>query len=143
MTTLVSCVFGMSNLVLMFIYSWQLALAVTLLLILTFFFVWAIARSQMKTMLKMQNVIGKQAGLELQMVTGITKLRTAGAEANIFSQWMEYFTAVRKISLGIGHGYRCGYGVQHLAAFDFGYHSLFSVQLNRSYGKPFPAVPLF
>ncbi|MCP4455185.1 MAG: NHLP bacteriocin export ABC transporter permease/ATPase subunit, partial [Planctomycetes bacterium] len=61
MTTLVSCVFGMSNLALMFIYSWQLALAVTILLILTLTFVWTIARSQMKTMLKMQNVIGKQA----------------------------------------------------------------------------------
>lgn len=103
-TTLISCIFGLSNLALMLIYSWQLALALTALLFFTFSFVWLIARSQMKAMLKMQNVIGKQAGLELQMVTGITKLRTTGAEVNIFSRWMGYFTEVRKLSLGIGMG---------------------------------------
>ncbi len=104
MTTLISCLFGFTNLLLMFIYSWQLALAVVTLLAVTFIFIWTIARSQMKVMLKMQNIIGKLAGLELQMVTGITKLRTAGAEANIFGQWMDNFTALRKISLGIGMG---------------------------------------
>lgn len=104
MTTLISCMFGLTNLLLMFMYSWQLALTVVALLVVAFVFIWTIARSQMKVMLKMQNVIGKLAGLELQMVTGITKLRTAGAEANIFGQWMENFTALRKISLGIGMG---------------------------------------
>jgi len=104
MTTLISCLFGLTNLLLMFIYSWQLALAVVALLVVTFVFIWTIARSQMKVMLKMQNVIGKLAGLELQIVTGITKLRTSGAEANIFGQWMANFTALRKISLGIGMG---------------------------------------
>jgi len=104
MTTMISCFFGLTNLVLMFIYSWQLALAVCALLAVTFTLVWTIARSQMKVMLKMQNVIGKLAGLELQIVTGITKLRTAGAEVNIFGQWMNNFTALRKISLGIGMG---------------------------------------
>lgn len=104
MTILISSMFGLSNLALMFIYSWQLALGVTVLLTFIFTFLWGIARSQMKSLLKMQNVMGKQAGLELQMVTGITKLRTAGAEVNIFSRWMGYFTEVRKISLGIGTG---------------------------------------
>jgi len=104
MTTLLSCLFGLTNLALMFFYSWQLTLGVVGLLAVTFIFIWTIARSQMKVMLKMQNVIGKLAGLELQIVTGITKLRISGAEVNIFGQWMDNFTALRQISLGIGMG---------------------------------------
>ncbi|MCK5098797.1 MAG: hypothetical protein KAR45_11880, partial [Desulfobacteraceae bacterium] len=53
MTTLISCLFGLTNLVLMFFYSWQLALGVVTLLAVTFIFIWTIARSQMKVMLKM------------------------------------------------------------------------------------------
>ncbi|MGE4552383.1 MAG: NHLP bacteriocin export ABC transporter permease/ATPase subunit [Desulfovibrionaceae bacterium] len=103
-TLLLSVSYALTNMVLLFFYSWPMALAVLGLLLLTLAVTWVIMRRQMKVQATMQNVIGKLAGLELQLVTGVNKLRASGAVANAFAKWMESFTELRKISYGIGKG---------------------------------------
>lgn len=104
LVTLLSSTFAMTNLVLLAVYSWQLSLAVFLVLLVTLLFTYFLMKGQMKFQTKVQNVIGKLAGLELQLITGINKLRAAGAETNAFAQWMENFSELRKITYSIGKG---------------------------------------
>jgi len=104
LVALLSSTFALTNLVLLAVYSWQLALAVFTILLATLFFTFMIMKGQMKFQSKVQNVIGKLAGLELQLITGINKLRAAGAETNAFAQWMESFSELRKITYSIGKG---------------------------------------
>jgi ATP-binding cassette subfamily C protein len=74
------------------------------ILAVTLFFSYLLMKGQMKFQTKVQNVIGKLAGLELQLITGINKLRAAGAESNAFARWMENFSELRKITYAIGKG---------------------------------------
>lgn len=102
--TLLSSLFALTNIVLLLVYAWQLAIAVLGVLAVTLAVTWMIMRRQMRVQSKMQDVIGQMAGLELQLVTGINKLRAAGAESNAFAKWMENFTELRKIAYSIGMG---------------------------------------
>jgi len=104
LVTLLSSTFALTNLGLLAVYSWQLSLAVFTILLVTLFFTYMIMKAQMKFQTKVQNVIGKLAGLELQLITGINKLRAAGAETNAFARWMENFSELRKITYSIGKG---------------------------------------
>lgn len=104
LVTLLSSTFALTNLVLLAVYSWKLALAVFVILSATLAITWLVMKKQMKFQARVQNVIGKLAGLELQLVTGINKLRAAGAESNGFARWMENFAELRKISYAIGQG---------------------------------------
>ncbi len=104
LVTLLSTTFAMTNLILLAFYSWQLSLAVLIILLTTLFITYMIMKKQMKFQTKVQNVIGKLAGLELQLITGINKLRAAGAETNAFAQWMGNFSELRKITYSIGKG---------------------------------------
>lgn len=101
---LLSSTFALTNLVLLALYSWQLSLAVFALLGVTMLFAYLLMKGQMKFQATVQNVIGKLAGLELQLITGINKLRAAGAETNAFARWMENFSELRKITYAIGRG---------------------------------------
>ena len=104
LVTLLSATFALTNLALLAVYSWKLSLAVTVVLLATLGFTYYLMKGQMKFQAKVQNVIGKLAGLELQLITGINKLRAAGAETNAFAQWMSNFSELRKITYSIGKG---------------------------------------
>jgi len=104
LVTILSTAFAMTNVVLLALYSWRLSLAVVGILTATLFVTYMIMKAQMKFQTKVQNVIGKLAGLELQLITGINKLRAAGAEVNAFAQWMQNFSELRKITYSIGKG---------------------------------------
>ncbi|MBU1001047.1 MAG: NHLP bacteriocin export ABC transporter permease/ATPase subunit [Proteobacteria bacterium] len=102
LTTLLSSTFALTNIVLLLLYSWPLAVVVTAILTCTGFAAWLGIKSQMRIQLSVQNVIGKLAGFELEMVLGINKLRAAGSESNAFARWMLHFSELRKLSYGIG-----------------------------------------
>ncbi|BBD08225.1 NHLP bacteriocin export ABC transporter permease/ATPase subunit [Desulfovibrio ferrophilus] len=104
LTTLLSSLFALANIGLLLVYSWQLAVVVTGILLLTGLGAWLGVKSQMRMQLSMQNVIGKLAGFELEMILGINKLRAAGSESNAFARWMLMFSELRKLSYGIGKG---------------------------------------
>ncbi|MBF0119582.1 MAG: NHLP bacteriocin export ABC transporter permease/ATPase subunit [Desulfobacterales bacterium] len=101
LTTLISSVFALLNIFLMLFYSWKLALGIFTVGILFVTASALITKKQMKTQLQMQNVIGKMAGIELEIISGILKIRACGAEAEAFSRWGTVFSEVRKINYGI------------------------------------------
>ena len=101
---LVSGCFGLGNLVLMAVYAWPLALGVCGLLILVLGAAVPVAVIRMKAIARMQAAAGQLSSLELQMVTGIAKLRTAGAQTRVYARWMKIFTRLRQLSFGLDTG---------------------------------------
>jgi NHLM bacteriocin system ABC transporter ATP-binding protein len=98
-TMVMASLFGSVNLVLLLLLDLQLALwASGLLLVATAVALvagWRLLRVQ-ATQTELQ---GRLAGLVLQFVRGIAKLRAAGAEARAWAQWAELFRAQRALAL--------------------------------------------
>ncbi len=92
----------MLNIILMFIYIWQLGLLCLGITIASLLFIFAILKRQMKVQMTLENILGKLYGMEFQYILGITKLRVAGAEKRAFARWIAYYGELRKISFGIG-----------------------------------------
>ncbi|MBD2694673.1 hypothetical protein H6G68_23515 [Anabaena catenula FACHB-362] len=90
--TLLSGIFALFNLILMFVYSWQLAfvgmglglLASIVTLISSFFLV--------KKSRQQQEVDGAIYGLTIQLINGVTKLRVAMAEERAFAAWAKKYS---------------------------------------------------
>lgn len=86
----------------LFYYSWQLALVATAVIAV------AMAVSMFTSYLKLQvyrqimELEGKIAGLVLQLVTGIAKLRVAGAEGRAFAEWAREFARQKRSAVKTG-----------------------------------------
>lgn len=104
LVTLLSSAFSLANLFLLFLYSPLLSLAVAVILGLALGFMYVVMKKQMRFQASIENSIGKISGLELQLVSGITKLRAAGAEANAYTQWLNLFNEMRRITFTVGLG---------------------------------------
>ena len=86
----------------LFYYSWQLA-ALAVGLILTCLLATGICTYlKVKVQRELVKIEGKISGLVLQLLTGISKLRVAGAEARAFAEWARLFTAQKRLALRAG-----------------------------------------
>ena len=98
-TSLLDAVFSVFSLALLFYYSWRLALIaivmVFILVVITLLVLWFQMQHQ-RRLLKLQ---GKLASLVFGLLTGIQKLRGAGAEARALSLWAERFGEMRATTL--------------------------------------------
>ncbi|ARV60153.1 NHLP bacteriocin export ABC transporter permease/ATPase subunit [Nostocales cyanobacterium HT-58-2] len=90
--TLLSGIFALFNLILMFAYSWQLALVgmglgllASIITLISSFFLVKKSRQQ-------QEVDGAIYGLTIQLINGVTKLRVAMAEERAFAAWAKKYT---------------------------------------------------
>jgi NHLM bacteriocin system ABC transporter ATP-binding protein len=98
LTVILGLIFGLSNFVLLFCYSWQLALLAgfmtTLLIGIT---AWTSYRQLFlnKEMLAIQ---GRISGLLGNLLTGIAKIRITGTEKPAFTQWAELFIKERSLA---------------------------------------------
>lgn len=102
MTAALGFLFGLSNLILLFTYSWQLALLATLMTTLLVGLTAWVSYRQLalnKEMLAMQ---GKISGLLGNLLTGIAKIRVTGTEKPAFSQWAGLFTQERGLAFQAG-----------------------------------------
>lgn len=102
LSSLMTCVFSIFNLALLFWYSWVLALvalAVTLAAI-------ALTALFGKWMVQHQRPIfryqGMLSGLTLQLISGIVKIRVAGRENHAFAQWSKLFAEKMARSYKVG-----------------------------------------
>jgi NHLM bacteriocin system ABC transporter ATP-binding protein len=99
--TLLSGVFALLNLVLMFVYSVKLALVGLGLTIL------AIAVTATSSMLlvrkqrKQEEIEGTINGLTVELINGVAKLRVAAAEQRAFAAWAQKYSQTLKIKSGI------------------------------------------
>lgn len=100
--TMLSAVFSSVNLGLLFYYDWLLALVAVGIVLVAVGVTIALAVRQIRWQRRLAEVEGRIAGMVLQFVTGIAKLRTAGAEVRAFSHWGARYVDRREIALHIG-----------------------------------------
>jgi NHLM bacteriocin system ABC transporter peptidase/ATP-binding protein/NHLM bacteriocin system ABC transporter ATP-binding protein len=85
--TLFTGLVSLGNLVLMFCYSWRLALVISLLVAIMVLVMMLLLAGQLRQEARIRKVEGTIIGFLLDVIGGITKLRTAGAENRAFARW--------------------------------------------------------
>ncbi|MDZ8140377.1 MAG: NHLP bacteriocin export ABC transporter permease/ATPase subunit [Nostoc sp. DedQUE04] len=90
--TLLSGVFALFNLVLMFIYSWQLALVGVGLAIFATVVTTVASFLLVKKSKKEQELNGAIQGLTVQLINGVAKLRVTMAEERAFAAWAKKYS---------------------------------------------------
>jgi NHLM bacteriocin system ABC transporter ATP-binding protein len=89
--TLFGGLFALFNLVLMWIYSWQLALVGLGIALLTAAITILGSWLMLDRLRRQQELSGEITGLTVQLINGISKLKVALAEKRAFSTWIELY----------------------------------------------------
>jgi NHLM bacteriocin system ABC transporter ATP-binding protein len=95
---LLSSVFSLFSFFLLFTYNLGLALVALGLTTVTLLMIVGVSFWQLGYQRKLAEKQGKIAGLVLQLINGIAKLRTAGAETRAFRAWSKEFATQRKLA---------------------------------------------
>ncbi|NTW52732.1 MAG: NHLP bacteriocin export ABC transporter permease/ATPase subunit [Chlorobiaceae bacterium] len=102
LTVILGLLFGLSNFVLLFYYSWKLALLAALMTtILVGITAWTSYR-QFFLNKEIQSIKGRISGLLGNLLTGIAKIRITGTEKPAFTQWAGLFNNERSLALEAG-----------------------------------------
>ena len=99
LTLLLGAVFSVFSFVLLFYYSWRLALIATGLVLLLSGVTAGLVYLQIRHQRALLDLQGKIASLLFGLINGIAKLRVAGAEARAFARWAERFAEQRRRTL--------------------------------------------
>ncbi|HWR02369.1 MAG TPA: ABC transporter transmembrane domain-containing protein, partial [Chlorobaculum sp.] len=98
LTVILGLLFGLSNFVLLFCYSWQLALLAALMTtLLVGITAWTSYR-QLSLNKEMVAIQGRISGLLGNLLTGIAKIRITGTEKPAFTQWAGLFIKERSLA---------------------------------------------
>jgi len=97
-TTVLGSVFSLLNFFLLFYYSAKLALIAVVLVIIEIILLYWIGRAQVYKETITREFEGKTQGVVLQLLIGISQIRTAGAEKRAFAHWLRYFNQMKKAS---------------------------------------------
>lgn len=92
------CLFASFNFVLLFVLDAGLALVATGLVVITFFAMIFFSLRQLRYQRQVSQFEGKLSGTVLQLISGITKLRVAGAEVRAFALWARLFSQQKRIA---------------------------------------------
>lgn len=98
----VAGLFALFNLVLMFWYDAGLASVATLFVAASALVLALFNILQLKRIRLMADMEGRIAGVVLQFITGIAKLRVAGAENLAFARWIRDFSGQRRFAYRVG-----------------------------------------
>lgn len=93
---IISGVFSLFSLGLLFWYSVKLAEIAVLITLFAILFLAGSSYIQLKYQKHLTGISGKLAGLVLESITGIAKFRVSGSESRVFSRWAEGFTDQRR-----------------------------------------------
>lgn len=97
-TTVVTSLFSVFNLVLLFIYSTRLALTALAVVSVSLLVTVSISLVYLRYQRQSAAIQGKVAGTVLQLLTGIIKIRVAGAEHQAFARWAANFTRQKQLN---------------------------------------------
>ena len=92
-------IFSVFSLMLLFFYSWLLALYVCGLLLVLTGATWFLARGQLRHYRRVFRLRGALNGFVFQMIGGLAKLRVANAEAHVLARWAESYAEQKRESL--------------------------------------------
>lgn len=101
LTTILSSLFALLNLGLMFYYSWELALvasAITLVSIVVTTVHGFLEVNKNRFLLDLE---GELFGTVVQLINGVSKLRVSGAENRAFAYWGKQYHKQAKLNLGV------------------------------------------
>ncbi|MDD4048501.1 MAG: NHLP bacteriocin export ABC transporter permease/ATPase subunit [Clostridia bacterium] len=96
-TTLISSIFSIFQFLLLFYYSWKLALVAVTLVMFALLLTLALGLIQIPLERKMVETMDKITGLILELINGVNKFRVAGAEKRAFYLWASEFGESAKI----------------------------------------------
>lgn len=102
LSALLSTVFSAVSLVVLFFYSWQLALVALLLVLVYALVVTALIVRQLRFERAQAEARGEVQGFNTQMLIGVAKLRIAHAEGRAFGAWARRFAEQKRQSLAAG-----------------------------------------
>ena len=97
-SAILNVLFSIFSFILLFYYSWQLALLATLLVLIIATATLSLSIWQIRYQRTLQDLIGKVTGLILQLINGVAKLQSAGRENKAFSLWAEQFSEQKRFS---------------------------------------------
>ena len=101
-SSIVTSIFSVFLLAQLFYYSPGLAAWSTALVVLAFLLASLLAFFRLRLQRPTLQVEGRISGLVLQLLTGISKLRVAGAEDRAFSQWAREFARQKRLAFAGG-----------------------------------------
>ncbi|MEA5515378.1 NHLP bacteriocin export ABC transporter permease/ATPase subunit [Nodularia sp. UHCC 0506] len=99
--TLLTGLFALLNLGLMFLYSWQLALVGVALTLLVIIITVISSRLLVYKQRKQEKLDGEIDGLTVELINGVAKLRVAAAEERGFAAWAKKYSHRTKLQSGI------------------------------------------
>ena len=102
LTIILGLLFGLSNFVLLFFYSWRLALLAALLTTLIVGITAWTSYRQLLLNKEMLAIQGRISGLLGNLLTGIAKIRITGTEKPAFTQWSDLFIKERSLAFQAG-----------------------------------------
>jgi len=100
-TTILSGLFSVVNLILLFYYSVTLALVAVLIVGIQIAVNVYFARVQIKKQKLLIEQTGKIEGIVLQLLTGITKFRVSGTEHKAFGHWFKHYLPIKDTSINL------------------------------------------
>jgi ATP-binding cassette subfamily C protein len=94
-------IISIGNFSLMFWYSWKMALWATALMTVTIGVTVAGSMLQMRPQRGAMRLQSKSAGIVLQLLSSISKIRVAGVEVAAFALWVRRFSEQRRLQYGV------------------------------------------
>jgi NHLM bacteriocin system ABC transporter ATP-binding protein len=95
--TLLSGVFALLNLALMFVYSWQLSIVIIGIALVVFGITFISSRKIVAKNRKQEELGGILSGFTIQLINGVAKLRVAMAEERAFAAWAKQQSKILKL----------------------------------------------
>lgn len=98
--TLLSSLFAVLNLGLMFVYSWQLSIVIMAISLVVFAITFISSRKIVAKNRKQEELGGILSGFTIQLINGVAKLRVAMAEERAFAAWAKQQSKILKLRSG-------------------------------------------
>lgn len=102
---LLAAVFSVSNLVLLFLYDWQLAVLANAFVLANLILTSLISGYMVNKQRALMDLRGRQQGMELEYLTGINKLRLTGSESRAFAAWTDVFARTQTLGYQAGSAF--------------------------------------
>jgi ATP-binding cassette subfamily C protein len=98
LTSMLTGTFSLLNFALLFYYDSKLALIGLAVTLIAFFVISGTGYFQLKYQRELRDLEGKISGVVFQIITGISKLRVAGAEEYAFAYWAKRFAEQKRLA---------------------------------------------
>lgn len=98
--TLLSSIFALLNLALMFVYSWQLSIIIIVIALVVFAITFISSRKIISKDRKQEELDGILSGFTIQLINGVAKLRVSMAEERAFAAWAKQQSKILKLRSG-------------------------------------------